>query len=444
MRKPLENMKIFADRRDRLKPRLNNSVLILAAPAETIRNGSVHNPFRQDSNLYYLTGWEEPGSIFVYRPGQSPETILFARKKDPERETWDGFRYGPESAKELFRMDQTFPLEKFSEEIVNLLKGAEKLYYRQFANLEMDTQIQTALTDLRANQGRTGFGLLPIFDSVELLGELRVIKDEPDLANLRKACELSSQAHIEVMRAAKPGVSERELHGLFLYQILKRGAAREGYGSIFAGGANACTLHYVFNDQPLADKQLLLVDAAGEYNYFTSDITRTYPVNGKFTAAQERVYKGVLDVQKRLIALVKPGVPFQELHDLGASWLTDVMLDLGLLSGRKDDLMAAQEHKHYYPHGIGHFLGMDVHDSGLYFSKPNQNLKKESRKIEAGMVFTIEPGLYIPAQDQNAPPEYRGIGIRIEDNILVTTNGHEVLTAACPKEVADLERLLSH
>jgi Xaa-Pro aminopeptidase len=438
MRTPLENMKTFADRRDKLAKTMAGGALILASPEETIRNGSVHHSFRQDSSLYYLTGFEEPGSIFVFRPGMTPETVLFCRTKNRERETWDGFRFGPAEAKTQFRMEQTFPLEEFDNRIVGLLKGVEKLYYRQYKNHEMDEKIRSALTSLQSGQGRTGFGLLPVLDSELLVGEVRLIKEEVDLHNMRKAGELSSLAHVEVMKAVKAGKSERELHGYFIYQIMKQGAAREGYGSIFAGGANACTLHYVFNDQALKSGDLLLVDAGGEYNYFTADITRTYPVNGKFSEPQKLVYEGVLKIQKAIIEFVKPGVKFQEFHDMGADMLTDLMLDLGLLTGRKSDIIAANEHRKYYPHGIGHFLGMDVHDTGMYYSFP----QKDPRPIEPGMVFTVEPGLYIPADDTSAAPELRGIGVRIEDNILVTRNGHENLTRTCPKEVADLERII--
>ena len=440
MRSPLENMRVFADRRQKLSSVMAGSALILAAPEETIRNGSVGHNFRQDSNLYYLTGYEEPGTIFVYRPGMNPETIMFVRKRDLERETWDGFRFGPEEAQKQFRMDKTFPAEEFAKEITGLLKGIDKLYYRFYKNNEMDIKIKEALLNLMASQGRTGFGLLPVYDADELLGELRVIKTDSEIAVHRRACELTAEAHIELMKYVKPGMSEREAHGYFIYQIMKRGAAREGYGSIIAGGANACTLHYIFNDEVMRNNDLLLVDAAGEYNYFTSDITRTYPINGKFTDSQAQVYQGVLNIQKMIIEMVKPGVPFQELHDTGANMLTDLMLELGLLSGRRDDIMKANQHRKYYPHGVGHFLGMDVHDSGLYFNKKSG----ESRKIEAGMVFTVEPGLYIPANDQAVSAEYRGIGVRIEDNILVTHNGHEVLTSKCPKEIPDLERTIGY
>jgi Xaa-Pro aminopeptidase len=218
---------------------------------------------------------------------------------------------------------------------------------------------------------------------------------------------------------------------------MKRGAAREGYGGIFAGGVNATTLHYVFNDEVMKSGDLLLVDAGAEYNYFTGDITRTYPINGRFNEEQAEVYTGVLDVQKAIIEAVKPGLPFSELQEMATHMLTDVMLELGLLTGRKEDIIKAGDQKKYYPHGVSHFLGMDVHDLGMYKTKDNK-----PRLIEEGMVFTIEPGLYIPANDTKAAKEYRGIGVRIEDNILVTARGAEVLTSKAPKEIADLEKIV--
>lgn len=437
MRIPLENMALFSSRRAKVAAKAEGSAIILSAAPEHIRNGSVHHAWRQDSNLYYLTGFEEPESILVFRPGMKPETVLFCRKKNPEMETWDGFRYGPDAAQTAFKMDKTYPIEEFESECVELLKGVDRLYYRQFKNSGFDQKMQRVLLNLRTSLGRTGFGLLPIYDSDEFLGEFRLFKTDADLLNHRKACELTADAHAELMKYVKPGMTEREAHGFFVYQILKRGAAREGYNGIFAAGANATVLHYVFNDQPLVSRDLFLVDAAGELNYFTSDITRTYPINGKFTDAQAQVYQLVLNVQKTIIDSVKPGLKFQDLHDMGTSLLVDAMLDLGLLNGRKDDIIKSGEHKKYYPHGIGHFLGMDVHDAGLYRSR-----RGESRPIEENMVFTIEPGLYIPADDRNAPAEYRGIGVRIEDNIRVTTNGHEVMTSKAPKEIADLEKII--
>lgn len=436
-RHPSENIRLFVERRKRVAEKMQGGLLILASPPEYIRNGSVGFPFRQDSNLYYMTGFEEPETIFVFRPGQKPESILFVRKRNPERETWDGFRFGPELAKKEFQMDAVYPIEEFSDRILEFMKGAEKLYYRMYKNPHVDDLVQKTLLDHKASLGRSGLGLLPVFDADEFLGEFRVIKSDLDLLNHRRACDITVEAHVETMKYVRPGMNEREVQGFFISQIMKRGAAREGYNSIIAGGPNACTLHYVFNDQPLCNDDLLLIDAAGEYNYFTSDITRTYPINGKFTDAQVEVYEGVLKVQKAIIDTVKPGLPYAKLHEMGSTMLTEVMLELGLLTGRRDDLIASNQHRKYYPHGIGHFLGMDVHDSGRYFSRNG-----EQREIEAGMVFTVEPGIYIPADDKNAAEKYRGIGVRIEDNILVTPGGHEVLTKDCPKEIADLEKVV--
>lgn len=438
MRKPLENIRIFIERRAQIAKKLQGASLILSAAPEYTRNGSVHHAYRQDSNMYYATGFEEAESIFLFRPGRSPESILFVREKNIERETWDGFRFGPQGAKSDFQVDQAYPYEDFEKLAPQLLKGSDALYYRTFKNPEMDKKIENVLLNLKTSQGRTGFGILPVHDADEFMGEFRIKKSESDLNNLRRACEISAEAHLDTMKYIKPGMTEREIHGFFIYQMMKRGAAREGYGSIVAGGNNATTLHYVFNDQPLKAGELLLLDAGAEYNYFTGDITRCFPVNGRFNDAQKTIYEGVLHVQKEIIACVKPGVPFQQLQEMGTSLLTDLMLELGLLTGRKDDIIQAGEQKKYYPHGIGHFLGMDVHDAGLYFSKKSN----EPRLIEENMTFTIEPGLYIPANDNMAAKEFRGIGVRIEDNIRVTANGYENMTIKAPKEIAELEKIV--
>lgn len=438
MRKPTENIQLFSKRRRRLAEKIGGSALLIAAAPETIRNHDVHHYYRQDTNLYYLTGFEEPESILLFRPGMTPETVMFVRRKNPERETWDGFRFGPEGTESNFGIEKVFPIDEFEKVAVDLLKGVDQLYYRFNKNLEVDQQVHKIVETVSKSQGRTGFGILPILDADELVGEMRVFKSEEDLANLRTACEIGADTHRELMRRTKPGMSERELHGFFIYEIMRKGCAREGYGGIFASGNSATTLHYVFNDQTIKSGDLMLIDAGCEYNFYTSDITRTYPVSGKFTDEQAEVYSGVLKIQKQLIEFVKPGVKFQELHEMGASLLTDLMLDLGLLSGRKEDIMKANEHRKYYPHGIGHFLGMDVHDAGLYFQKN----PKEPRAIQENMVFTIEPGIYIPAEDTSVAKHYRGIGIRIEDNIRVTMSGHENMTIRAPKEIKEMESII--
>lgn len=436
MRKPTFDMNIFAERRKKLGQQIPGAALVVASHPELIRNHDVHFPYRQDSNMFYLTGWEEPESVLVYRPGLNPETVMFVRRRDVERETWDGFRYGPEGCEREFKVDKAYPIDEYTKIAPQLLKEVDRVYYRQFKNKEADHQMEEILNTVKSLQGRSGLGLLTIHDADTLIGEMRVVKSEYELTQLREACEVSAQAHLAAMHFTRPGVTERQVQGVLSHQFFMRGSAREGYNHIVASGNAATTLHYNFNDQVCKDGDLLLIDAGAEYNYYTGDITRTYPVNGKFTDEQGRVYEEVLKVQKAIIDFVKPGIVFKDLHDMGTSMLTDAMLNLGLLSGRKDDLIQALAQKKYYPHGIGHWLGMDVHDAGLYFKKG------EPRPIEANMCFTIEPGLYIPADDTSAPLKYRGIGIRIEDNIRVTSTGSENMTTSVPKEISDIEKVV--
>lgn len=436
-RLPNESIDLFVQRRKDLGRKIQGSALILIAPPESLRNHDVHHHYRQSSSLYYLTGFEEPESILVLRPGMTPESVMFVRRKDPERETWDGFRYGPDATCSVFKIDQSYPIEEFEARTIELLKGTEKLYYRQALNSEADETINRILVKVSRSQGRTGMGLLPVYDAEDLIGEFRIIKTEPEIANLRRACQISAETHMETMQYVRPGMNEREINGFLLYQMMKKGAAREGYGAIVASGNNATTLHYVFNDQICKGEDLLLIDAGAEYNYYTGDITRTFPVSGRFTDEQAHLYEAVLKVQKTLIDSLRPGLTFKELHDMGTQLLTDVMLELGLLEGRKSDIINAQEHKRYYPHGIGHWLGMDVHDAGHYF------IKGQPRSIEENMCFTIEPGLYIPANDTKAPVRYRGIGIRIEDNLRITKDGCENMTSLVPKEIAAIEKLMA-
>ena len=369
-------------------------------------------------------------------PGKSPQEVMFVRRKNPERETWDGFRYGPADAQIQFKLDQVYPIEEFESRAAELLKGYEGVYYRLRKNPKMDESVLSVLENLKRSQGRSGLGLISLHDADELIGEMRLFKSEEELHNLRNACEISAQGHISAMKKIRPGMSERQVQAILDYEFLNRGAARNGYNPIVASGNAATTLHYNFNDQPCRDGDLLLIDAGAEYHYYSGDITRTFPVNGQFKKAQLEVYNHVLRIQKQMIEMVKPGVPFKQFHDTAAELLTDAMLDLGLLSGKKSDMISSGQHRKYYPHGLGHYLGMDVHDSGKYI------LNGEPRPIEPGMTFTVEPGLYIPAHDHSAPVEFRGIGVRIEDNVLVTSTGCEIMSKSAPKEVADLEKIV--
>ncbi len=436
-RKPTENPEIFKKRRQKVMTGLNGAALIVASHPELIRNDDVHYPYRQDSNLYYLTGFEEPESVLLLRPGQNPESVMFVRTKNIERETWDGFRFGPEATQKEFLVDAVYPIEDFEKKSVELLKGYEELYYRMYKNPDMDLKIQNVLLQLKRSYGRSGYGLMTLKDADTFLGEYRLIKDENDLKNLRKACEISAEAHLQAMKFVRPNVTERQVQAVLSHTFYSQGSAREGYNYIVASGNNATTLHYNFNDQVCESGELLLIDAGCENNFHTGDITRTFPVNGRFTPIQKKVYEGVLKIQKEIIALIKPGLFFKDLHAMGENLLTDLMLELSLVSGRKEDVIKSNEHRKYYPHGIGHWLGMDVHDSGLYM------IKGQPRPIQAGMTFTVEPGLYIPANDKSAPAELRGIGIRIEDNILVSDKGCEVLTSIAPKEVDDIEKVMN-
>jgi len=436
MRHPIYDMNIFKERRQALAERMKGGALILASPPEYIRNNDVTHPYRPDTNLFYLTGFEEPESVLVFRPGRSPETVLFVRPKDPTRETWDGFRYGPEATEREFQIDKAFLINDFDSVIVDLLKPVDRIYYRWNLDREFDLRMLSVLDRVRTSHGRTGRGHLPVFDSWELVGEMRVIKSLYEVGMLRKACEISANAHVEAMKFTRPGVTERQIQGVLLHSFYMQDAQREGYNSIVATGANATTLHYTFNDQVCQDGELLLIDAGAEYRYYTGDITRTFPVNGRFTPAQRKVYDRVLDLQKALIEKVKPGIPFKSLQDMTIEVLTDAMIELKLLTGSRKEIIDSLAYRKYYPHGVSHWLGMDVHDAGLYL------VGDESRPLEPGMVFTIEPGLYIPADDTDAPEELRGIGVRIEDNILVTPTGCEVLTSGAPKEVADIEAIV--
>jgi Xaa-Pro aminopeptidase len=429
-------MNVFKERRKKLAAMAQGSAIVIPSNPDLVRNNDVHHPYRQDTNLFYLTGFEEPESILVFRPGQTPETVMFVRPKDVERETWDGFRYGPEGTAREFGIDKAYLISDFGKMIGDLLKPVDRVYYRWGLTKSFDDRMLTILDNVRSSMGRTGRGMLPVYDSWELLGELRVIKEAHDIALMRKACEISSNAHIAAMKFTRPGVTERQIHGTLLHSFFMQNADREGYGTIVGSGAAATTLHYVFNDQVCHDGDLVLIDAGAEKEYYTGDITRTFPVNGKFTSVQKKVYQAVLDVEKAIIADVKPGLLFKSMQERTVEKLTDVMIEFGLLKGTRSHLIDTLAFKKYYPHGVSHYLGMDVHDAGLHI------VGGEPRKLEVGMSFTVEPGLYIPIDDESAPKEFRGIGIRIEDNIVVTANGFENLTTSCPKEIADLEAII--
>ncbi len=427
MRKLTFDVSVFQDRRRRVGQKISGCALVLPAWPEFIRNHDSHHPYRQESNLLYMTGCDEPQSVFVFRPGFQPETVLFVRPKDAHSELWDGFRYGPDLAKQAFGVDEAYSIDEFEKRVPELLLDTEAIYYTLFKNPAFDQRMNQVLARMKALRPRLGGGYPEIRDAYGLLGEFRIKKTSEEIEVMRQVCEISARAHLAVMEACRPGLSERALHGIFLKSVMEQGASGEAYGSIVAGGANATCLHYRFNENVLQDGDLLLIDAGAEYKFYSGDITRTYPVGKNFKPAQKRLYDRVLDVHKRVLQMVKPGVPHGDLQKATISWLTDVMLEEGLVKGRKEEVIETGAYKRYYPHGVSHMLGLDTHDAGALL------VRGESRPMEAGWVFTIEPGLYVPMSDTNAPAELRGVGIRIEDDVLVTETGAEVLTELAPK-----------
>jgi len=436
MRKPLLNPQIYQARRQKLAQLIPDCAVVLPAWPEQIRNADSHYNYRPESNLYYLTGFEEPESCLIFRPGKNPETVMFVRTKNVEMETWEGFRFGVEGAKEAFGYDQVYPIAEFSQRAPELLRGCERIYYSLFRNTEFDKKFGPVAMQIHGWRPKFGLGMPPIEDANALLGELRIRKTPDEAEAMRRAGVISAEGHVEVMKATKPGLTERALHGVFLRAILERGASTEAYGGIVATGANATTLHYRFNEAICEAGQMLLIDCGAEYQYYSGDITRTYPVTGRFSGVQKRFYEHVLRVQKELIQMVKPGVPFADLQKATVRGLTQALIAEGVLKGSLEDCIRNQAYAKYYMHGVSHLLGLDTHDLGVL------QVKGESRPIEEGWVLTIEPGLYFPVNDAALPNEIKGLGIRIEDDILVTNDGADVLTKGVPKEVDELESLI--
>lgn len=414
-----------------------DSVAIIPSARETVRSNDTHHRFRQDSDFYYLTGFDEPESIAVIRPGHKEHPYaLFVPPRDPEKETWEGRRAGVEGAVAEYNADAAFPISEFAEKLGALIDGAPNLYYRLGVHRELDDQIIKQITRMRAGARR---GVQPpeaIIDHALILHEMRLIKTEEELRLMQRAVEITVEAHREAMGQTRPGIYEYELEALIDHTFRRNGAAAPAYNSIIGGGANATVLHYSRNDQVLGDGDLVLVDAGAEYQGYAADITRTFPVNGRFTSAQRDIYNLVLDAEVACIEMVKPGIRVTELYQRSVEILTEGMVRLGLLTGDPAKLIEEGKHTQFYMHRLGHFIGMDVHDVGRYF------IRGESRQLEAGMVKTIEPGLYIQPNAEGVPDKYRGIGVRIEDDVLVTADGCRVLTSEAPKQIEEIEELV--
>ncbi len=430
----------------------NDTVAVIAATPTAIRNNDVEHDYRQDSDLFYLTGFDEPESVLVLAPrarvreGSGDEArdvdahyVLFVRPRDPEREVWDGDRAGIEGAKARFGADVAYPIDELDRRLPDLLAGHDAVLYR-FGS-EFDPRLFGAIARARRTVGRRGLAVpTRIIDPVEKLHELRLRKDPADLARMRRACAITAEAHIAAMAKGKPGSFEYELDGLLLETFRKRGAERPAYGSIVGSGPNATVLHYRRNDRRIENGDLVLIDAGCEFEYLASDVTRTFPASGKFSEVQRKVYEVVLEAQLAAIAKVKPGATQADVHDEAVRVLTKGLVELGVLSGDVGQLVAKEAYKPWYMHKTGHWLGMDVHDVGAYFVRTEPDARQLAhRPLEPGMVITIEPGLYFGVHAKDTPEHLRGIGVRIEDDILVTPEGYENLTATIPKTVAEVE-----
>lgn len=426
---------MFASNRSALAAQMEGGVLVLHAAREFVRNHDVYHEHRQDSGFYYLTGFEEPEAALIFDPKRAG-LVLFVRPRDPERETWDGPRAGIEGAVLDFGADAAYPISEFAERLPEYLKDAPRVFHRFGRDRALDEQLYQALDKLALVE-RRGEGFLPrhFVDPLSLLGELRLRKRPDELDRLRRAAAITGAGHLRCMETVAPGTREYELDGVLRGTFRAQGAARVGYEPIVGGGPNATILHYRAGNRPMQDGELCLIDAGAEFGLYTADVTRTFPVGKRFTAPQRAIYDLVLSVQESVIQAVRPGATFKDLNQLTWDLITQGLLDLGLLEGDHAELVKKKEYRRFYMHGIGHWLGMDVHDECPYYRE------RAPIAFEPGMVLTVEPGIYIRADDMSVAEQWRGIGVRIEDDIAVTTEGHENLTADIPKRADEIEAI---
>lgn len=417
----------YKKRRERFAKQMEkNSVAVFFSAEQKVRSNDTEYPYRQESNFYYLTGFKEDNSVLVFEKKNSETKIyLFVQKKDPLMELWSGKRLGEKAAKEIFSVDDIFTSEQF------LIKAKE--FLEEKTNLYYDFKIQNKNLEQIKQLGRN---VIKLKDAAVIVQNMRLLKSSAEIALIKKALSITKDAHHQAMKLSKRLTFEYELQAEIEYVFKKNGAYSDAYTTIVASGDNANTLHYIDNDKALKKGDLILIDAGCEYNYYASDITRTIPVSGKFTQAQKELYAMVLDVEKKIIKMIKPKVLRSELQDEAEKLLCQGMIELGILKGELKKLLKDKAHKKYFPHGIGHYMGLDVHDQNPY--KDN---KGKEIPLKAGMVLTIEPGIYLPKDDKKVPKKYRGIGIRIEDDILVTKEGHENLSREIKKEIKDIEAL---
>jgi Xaa-Pro aminopeptidase len=413
------------------------SVAIIPGAHDTRRSNDTHYRFRQDSDFFYLTGFEEPDALAVIKPESDKTYTLFVRPRDPEREIWDGRRAGVDGAVNDFGADEAFPTAEFASKLADFLDGAEVLYYRLGVDEELDNTIVKEIARMRGWNRKPIHPPQTIVDPATIVHEMRVLKTPDEIEIMQRAADIAAEAHCEAMKAAKPGMQEYQLEALIEQVFRRHGASGPAYTSIVGAGPNATVLHYINNDGELHDGDLLLVDAGAEYKGYASDITRTFPINGRYTPAQREIYDLVLKAQMACVEMVRPGTTHDQLKQRSIEILTEGMVELGLLQGKPEELIKEKKYEQFYMHGLGHMLGIDVHDVGRYY------YGTESRALEPGVVMTVEPGIYIAPDTKDIPEKYLGIGVRIEDDVLCTNNGPRVLTTKVPKHAEEIEELIS-
>ena len=429
----------YAKRRRSLMDLMSpNSIAIIPSAPVTVRNRDVEHPFRKDSDFYYLSGFAEEHSVVVLIPGRDHgEYVLFCQEKIKEQEIWTGRRVGPEAAPEVLGCDDAFPISDIDDILPGLIEGKDRIYASLGVSPEFDRQLMQWVNHIKT-QVRNGATPPHEFSALDhLLHELRLIKSPAEIEVMQAAADISAEAHTRAMQVVRPGMKEYQLEAELMHIFMAAGSRWPAYPSIVGAGDNACILHYTRNDDTISDGDLILIDAGCELDYYASDITRTFPANGVFSDAQRKMYQLVLDAQYAAIEAVKPGNHWNQPHEAAVRVLTEGLVKYGLLQGDVDELIEALAYRQFYMHKTGHWLGMDVHDVGEY------RIDGQWRVLEPGMVMTVEPGLYIAPDDESVEPQWRGIGIRIEDDVVVTEGGCHVLTSAVVKDVADIEALMS-
>jgi Xaa-Pro aminopeptidase len=429
---------MFEQRREKFMEKMEGGVALFFAAPERVRSNDTTYKYRQDSYFHYLTGFGEPGAAALLLPDHPDHRfVMFVRPRDRERETWDGRRAGPEGAEKRFGADVAHPIERLPELLPDFLENVDRLHYSLGRDGENDALVHDALKKVKAKTRQGIRGPSIFLDPSAMLNEMRLLKAPEELERMRRAAAISSEAHRAAMRTLKPGMNEYELEAVIEYTFRKLGAVGPAYNTIVGSGQNATILHYIENESRCADGDLLLVDAGAEFDGYSADITRTYPVNGTFSPLQREVYEIVLLAQQTAIDRARPGEDFDSVHEAALGTLVEGLVRLGALTGDPQELIDKEAYKPYFMHRTSHWLGLDVHDVGEY------RKGSDSRKLQPGMVLTVEPGLYFPKDDKETPESLRGMGIRIEDDVLVTGGDPEVLTAATPKTVADVESTMA-